>query len=259
MRSRVMNRFKIIIPVFLLINILAGSVLSQEFDPFRIKQIFDPFPNVQVVPLDNGRGWGLMYADVYGKIYLKRATDNGWKREWELTSLGSKIRRFFVLDLDGNGIVEIIVATAGGQILIYDMQSYSNVWENVEMNFKEIAAIEIANVDDDPQYEFIVLAENRITIIDGVNKNQQWKSSREFKADEMLVDNVDEDEQNEIVLNTGIVLDSKFYNVELEWQKAFGDRIIAYDINNDGYKDIIGEFSDYSIRVFDVNARREVW
>jgi hypothetical protein len=254
-----MNKWKVIIAVFSVCLFAATAAESQKLDPFSIKQLFEPFPNVQVVPLDNGDAWGLMYADVYGKIYLKRATDKGWKREWELTSLGSKIRRFFVLDLDGNGVVEIIVATAGGKILIYDMQNYSNVWENVEMDFKEIAAMEIANVDDDPQYEFIVLAENTITIIDGINKNQQWTSSREFKADEMLVDNVDDDEQKEIVLNTGIVIDSKFYNVELEWQKAFGERIIAYDINNDGNKDIIGEFSDYSIRVFDVKARREVW
>lgn len=254
-----MFRFKILVLSLIICVVSAAQVGSQELDPFRIKQIFEPFPNVQVVPLDNGSSWGLMYADVYGKIYLKRATENGWKREWELASLGAKIRRFFVLDLDGNGVIEIVVATSGGKILIYEMQNYSNVWENVDMTFKEIAAIEIANVDDDRQYEIIVLAENKITIIDGLNKNQQWTSSREFKADEMLVDNVDEDEQKEIVLNTGIVIDSKFYNVELEWQKAFGERIIAYDINNDGNKDIIGEFSDYSIRVFDVKARREVW
>jgi len=254
-----MSKWKLPATVLFVSVILNSAALSEELDPFRIKQIFDPFPNVQVVPLDNGEAWGLMYADIYGKIYLKRAIGDGWKREWELTSLGAKIKRFFVLDLDGNGVIEIIVATAGGKILIYDMQTYSNIWENVEMNFKEISAIDIANVDDDPQYEFIVLADNKITIIDGVNKNQQWTSSREFKADEMLVDNVDEDEQKEIVLNTGIVIDSKFYNVELEWQKAFGERIIAYDINNDGNKDIIGEFSDYSIRVFDVQGRREVW
>ncbi|MFO7914142.1 MAG: hypothetical protein R6U43_00420 [Candidatus Krumholzibacteriales bacterium] len=254
-----MLRFKILAVLLILTAVIAVDARSQELDPFRIKQMFEPFPNVQVVPLDNGNAWGMMYADVYGKIYLKRATENGWKREWELTSLGSKIKRFFVLDLDGNGIIEIVVATTGGKILIYEMESYSNVWENVEMDFKEITAIEIANVDDDPQYEFIVLADNTITIIDGLNKNQQWISGREFKADEMLVDNVDEDEQKEIVLNTGIVIDSKFYNVELEWHKAFGERIIAYDINNDGIKDIIGEFSDYSIRVFDVKARREVW
>lgn len=254
-----MSKWKVPAIVLFVSVILNATVLSEELDPFRIKQIFDPFPNVQVVPLDNGEAWGLMYADIYGKIYLKRATGDGWKREWELTSLGAKIKRFFVLDLDGNGVIEIIVATAGGKILIYDMKDYSNIWENVEMNFKDISAIDIANVDDDPQYEFIVLAENKITIIDGVNKNQQWTSAREFKADEMLVDNVDEDEQKEIVLNTGIVIDSKFYNVELEWQKAFGERIIAYDINNDGKKDIIGEFSDYSIRVFDVQGRREVW
>ncbi len=232
---------------------------AKKLDPFEMKDKFERFPNVQVVPLDNGKAWGLMYADVYGKIYLKRATDRGWKREWELTSLGSKIRRFFVLDLEGDGKVEIVVATANGKIIVYEMQTYNNIWENIESSFEEIKAIEVANVDADPQFEFVVLADDRIYIIDGLNKNQQWMSDREFDASELIVANVDRDKQLEIILNTGIIIDARFHNVDLEWGQAFGERLAAYDMNNDGYLDIVGEFSDYSIRVFDVISKREVW
>jgi hypothetical protein len=63
----------------------------------------------------------------------------------------------------------------------------------------------------------------------------------------------------EIVLNSGVIIDSRFYNVEVEWGQPFGDRIALYDMNNDGIPEIIGEFSDYSLRVYDVYARREVW
>ena len=31
------------------------------------------------------------------------------------------------------------------------------------------------------------------------------------------------------------------------------------DMNNDGYPEVVGEFSDYSLRIFDVYAEREVW
>ncbi|MDZ7859806.1 MAG: hypothetical protein U5O15_03920 [Candidatus Krumholzibacteriota bacterium] len=250
--------------VLIIISILFLSVLpansnSNIIDPFEMKKIFERFPNVQVVPLDNGNAWGVMHADVYGKIYLKRATEGGWRREWELTSLGSKIRRFFVIDLEGDGKVEIVVATAGGKIIVYEMESYNSIWENIESGFKEIKAIDIANIDKDKQFEIVVLADSHIYIFDGLNKNREWMSDREFDAENLLVDNVDRDPQYEIVLNSGIVIDAKFHNIDLEWGKSFGERIIAFDMNNDGYKDIIGEFSDYSIRIFDVTAKREVW
>ena len=58
---------------------------------------------------------------------------------------------------------------------------------------------------------------------------------------------------------TGIVIDSKFYVIDLEWDKPFGERISTFDINNDGIPEVIGEFSDYSLRIFDVHAQREVW
>jgi len=245
--------------VLLVVTGFCFDSAGQTIDPFQMKKIFDPFPNVQIVPLDNGKAWGVMHADVYGKLYLKRATKNGWRREWELTSLGAKIKRFFVLDLDGDGVVEIVIATAGGKIIVYEMQSYNSVWENLESGYKEIKAIDIANVDSDKQFEIVVLADNRLYIIDGLTKNQQWMSDREFDADNLLVANVDRDPQSEIVLNTGIVIDGKFHSIDLEWGKPFGERLIAYDMNDDGYKEIIGEFSDYSIRVFDVTAKREVW
>ena len=75
----------------------------------------------------------------------------------------------------------------------------------------------------------------------------------------MVIDNVDKDEQPEIILNSGIIIDSRFLNIEVEWDKPFGDRIILFDMNNDGFSEIIGEFADYSLRIFDVYARREVW
>lgn len=255
-----MKRAGILIALIILfVTGFCGDSDSQKINPFQMKKTFEAFPNVKVVPLDNGKAWGIMHADVYGKIYLKRATEQGWRREWELTSLGAKIRRFFVLDLDGDDIIEIVIATTGGKIIVYEMQSYNSVWENLESGFKEIKAIDIANVDNDKQFEIVVLADNRLYIIDGLNKNQQWMSDREFDADNLLVANVDRDPQCEIVLNTGIVIDGKFHNIDLEWGKIFGERLIAYDMNDDGYKEIIGEFPDYSIRIFDVTAKREVW
>ena len=245
----------------LVMAILAGAPgrASAQLDPYDLREAFGRFPFARVIPLDNGNAWGLIYADVYGKIYLKRATNRGWKREFEITNLGGKVKRYEILDLEQDGILELIIATHSGRILIYRLDDYTNTWENIEDNFPSIEAFDVTNVDRDPQVEFIVLAGGRILIIDSLDKSRQWISERQFTATELIVANVDKDEQKEIILNSGIVIDTKFYVIDLEWDKAFGERISTFDINNDGIPEVIGEFPDYSLRIFDVYAQREVW
>ena len=34
---------------------------------------------------------------------------------------------------------------------------------------------------------------------------------------------------------------------------------MLFDMNNDGIPEIIGEFADYSLRIYDVYMRRELW
>ena len=67
------------------------------------------------------------------------------------------------------------------------------------------------------------------------------------------------DDQLEIILNTGFIIDSRFYNIEFQTEDVFGDRILLMDINGDGIPEIIGEFVDYNLRIFDVYAEREIW
>ena len=39
----------------------------------------------------------------------------------------------------------------------------------------------------------------------------------------------------------------------------FGDRIMVMELNSDRYPEIIGTTKDYSLRVWDVYAEREIW
>jgi hypothetical protein len=254
------SRWTVVLLSLVLMVALHTEVQTQyELDLYTLQQVFCQFPFARVVPLDDGEAWGLLYADTYGKLHLLRSTKKGWKLEWELTNLGAKIRKYFMWDIEGDGIFELVVATVNGRILIYRMDDYQSVWENLEDNFRAISTMEIADIDGDPQPEFIILADRRIYVVDGLNKGRQWTSEREFDATEIVIDNVDKDDQMEIILNTGIVIDTRFFNIELEWDKLFGERIMVFDMNNDGYPEVIGEFSDYSLRIFDIYAQREVW
>jgi hypothetical protein len=237
----------------------ARSAEGKDADCYMMQEVFCRFPFAQVIQLDSIGGWGLIYADTYGKLHVLKSTPKGWKLEWELTNLGVKIRRFFVRDLDVDGIPEIIVATVSGRILVYSTETYQNLWENLEDNYSSIQAMEVADVDADPQLELIFIADGRLHIVDGISKSKQWTSQQIFDAVEIVVGNVDKDSQMEIILNSGVIIDSRFYNIELTWDRAFGDRIMLFDMNNDGIPEIVGEFADYSLRIYDVYARREVW
>ncbi|MBN1163084.1 MAG: hypothetical protein JXB45_00760 [Candidatus Krumholzibacteriota bacterium] len=238
---------------------LPAGAKDVEIDPYEMQSVCGRFQLAKLIPLDNGHAWGFVYADVYGKIFVKRATQKGWKTDWELVNLGAKVRNFFILDIENDGVQEMVIATMSGRLLIYSMGDYRNIWENLEDDFTSIEAVAVKNVDNDPQMEIVVLADKKIYIIDALDKSRQWISSREFVATEILIDNIDKDDQQEIILNTGIIIDTKFRNVEIEWNRPFGDKILTFDINSDGYLDIIGEFSDYSILIFDTYAQREVW
>jgi hypothetical protein len=256
-----MKTMTMVLAVSVLALILAGAIPAsgQDASSSLLQGKFSKFAFAQIITLDEKGGEGLIYADVNGKLHILRSTPKGWKLEWELTNLGSKIRRFFVRDLEADGTQEIIIATVDGRILVYAMGTYQNVWENLEDNFATIQAIEVANVDDDPQLEFVFIADGRMIIVDGVSKSKQVVSQRTFDATEIIIENIDKDPQVEVILNSGIILDSRFYNVDVAWDKPFGDRIALFDMNNDGMPEIIGEFSDYSLRIFDAYARREVW
>lgn len=232
---------------------------TQQLDPYTTQGNLSRFPFAQVVPLSGEDGWGVIYATTIGNIHVLRYTDKGWKLDWKLANLGAKIANFLIDDIEGDGVLELIVATVNGQILIYSMDTYDVLWENLESRFEKITTMVVADIDNDPQLEFIIIADDRIHVMDGLNKSRQWISSRRFQPREIIVDNVDKDEQLEIILNTGIVIDSRFFNVEVEWDKPFGERIMTGDMNNDGIPEVIGEFSDYSLRIFDVYAEREVW
>ncbi|UCF04870.1 MAG: hypothetical protein JSV33_13245 [bacterium] len=249
----------LLLAVVLLLIPYTANAIEELLDPIILQEAFCRFPFVRIVPIDGGEAWGVLYADAYGKLHLMRSTERGWKLEWQLANLGSKIRKFFLVDIDGDDTSEIIIATFNGRILIYSSNDYTNLWENLEDNFTQIATMEIENIDTDPQPEFVVLADNHIYVFDALTKSREWISDREFEANEMIIENIDKDDQLEIILNTGIVIDTKFFNIEYSWDQPFGERIMVFDMNNDGYPEIIGEFSDYSLRIFDIYAQREVW
>ena len=104
----------------------------QELDPYTVQETLSRFPFAQVVPLSGENAWGVIYANTLGNIHVLRYTEKGWILEWKLTNLGAKIANFLIDDIEGDGVLELIVATIDGQIILYTMDTYDVLWENLE-------------------------------------------------------------------------------------------------------------------------------
>ncbi|MEE9271335.1 MAG: hypothetical protein V3V49_13865 [Candidatus Krumholzibacteria bacterium] len=200
-----------------------------------------------------------IYADVRQHVHLYHVTDKRAVLEWESVELGSRASALFVTDLDKDGADEIVIATTQGRILIYDAGNRNLLWENLQDPFETIECMTSQNIDRDPQDELIFVANSLLYIYDSVHKTIEWQSQRKFSAKEILLANVDNDPQPEIILNTGFVIDSRFYNVDYEFEEGFGSRIVLLDTNGDDIPEIIGETADFTLRIYDVYAERELW
>ena len=69
---------------------------------------------------------------------------------------------------------------------------------------------------------------------------------------------IDDDDQLEIILNTGHIVDSKFLTLESAHigSGAFGLKMRLLDVNGDGYPEIIGETALFALKIYDIYAQR---
>jgi hypothetical protein len=200
-----------------------------------------------------------IYSDRSGHVHVYTMDGGTLKMTWEATTLGSRASSIVVTDLYGDGKLKLLVSSIAGRVLIYDLASYELEWENLQQRYTRIDHMVTAQLDGDRQLEAVVLADDKLYIFDGYNRNIQWNSTTNMVANFAVIGNMDDDPQLEIVLNSGIIVDSRFFNIQFQTDQIFGDRLALADLTGDGFPEVIGEFADRSLRVFDVWRGREVW
>jgi hypothetical protein len=254
-----MRKTIMIVAVLAALGANALPVRTQELDIERLRNTSARFDFMFVIEATESQPVRLIYADARQHVHVYRFEGARPVVDWEATGLGSRATALVVRDTDADGSDEIIIATAAGRIAVYNAQSYDLIWENLDTPFQNISCLTAENIDDDPQDELIFVADSRLHIFDGLSKSPEWQSQREFAAREIVLGNVDDDDQLEVVLNSGIVFDTRFYNVEFEADVSFGDKISLVDINGDEIPEVVGETGDYTVRIFDIYAERELW
>ncbi len=237
---------------------LSTAVCATDENPRGLFLELGDFDLVRPLPAVGEQLPRLILGDIHGFVRVFEQRDIGFEEIWVSEFFEGAIAGIEVVDMDDDGVVEILVYTDTGRFHYLDTKSYTIKWSNPPNEYERITTLAVKDIDDDPQPELIMCADGRLIIYDGRDQFEEWRSDQDnINATELLIADVDGDEEREIVLNDGFVFDAMFR--DLEWQSPvqFGDKMDVFDLDNDGIVELVGEFRGRFIRIFDIDLRRE--
>ena len=204
---------------------------------------------------------GMVYGEERGFIRILTSDDQGnFTETWKSPPLNSAVRGIFVENLDHAGEAEIVAYTADGNIFIYGFDTHDLKYRTPEGTYQGIKCMSIFNLDNTPEQEILfITSEGKLVQFDPKTKFEEWKSSDIYLATDMVIGNVDNDKDPEIILNTGEILNSRFKTVKWKTDVKFGERLYLIDIDDDGILELVTEYEEQYVRIFDVDQRREKW
>jgi hypothetical protein len=210
-------------------------------------------------PIHGEEGMYFAIGERFGTVQVNKMDGRGMSRVWKSIQLSGVPNEVLVADLDGDGLDDsLICRTSTGKVYTWSLDGYQLVWESLPSEYRSVSCFTTANMDDDRANEIVMIADNRIVYVDGVNFTKNFTSINEYPATQIRCGDVDGDGRVEVVLNTGQVVGSGSGEIEWEDEPFFG-KIELLDINGDGFPEILTENpGDGPLKVFDAGHRFEV-
>ena len=197
------------------------------------------------------------FGDVRGYVHVLRKKGSGFVHAWNTFSLGSPVKEILADDIDSDGFVDLVVITSAGRMFVFETNSRQLVWENSGNDFKSVSTLVIEQLDRDVAKELILFADSRLMVMDGEKLLREYQSADTFDAAEyMVIGDVDNDDENEIVLDSGFVINARTLNIE--WQTDyFGSKLALGDLDGDKVTELFCESTGGALRVYDLDSRQE--
>ncbi len=210
-------------------------------------------------PLHGEKGMYLALAERFGTVIVLKNTARGVQREWKSNQLSGVPEEVLVADLSGDGFDDsLLCRTSSGKIYVWSLEDYSLIWESLPSDYTKIDCFTTANMDEDPSTEIVLIGDQKIVYIDGQSFVREYTSINDFQATIMRCGDVDGDGRQEIVLNSGKVVDSQTGSVKWEEQALF-TYIELLDIDGDGIPEVLTENGQTgSLKVYDMDYGNEV-
>lgn len=240
-----------------------GAVAQTElsYQQYRdLARLADAFEHVaQFEPLQGEPGMFLAIAERFGTVQVLRSDGRGVRSVWKSNQLAGIPEEVIVADLSGDGLDDALLCrTSAARIYVWSLDEFSPLWESLSGEYAVIQCFTVANVDEDPAAEIVMVADNRLVYVDGRTFTKKFTSINEYSATRVRCGDVDGDGRAEIVLNSGKVINAGSGDVEWEDEPFFG-RIELLDIDGNGVLEVLTEDPDGgALKVFDIGGRREI-
>jgi len=203
------------------------------------------------------------YKDYGGSYFaIMSFIDNEYIPSWSSPFYTSNnIRVVQTANFDGDNDFEIYILTINGDIEVYDGETME--LENTFSTGSSYASQAIfADLDEDGNFEFIVVADNwdeeYMSVYDAQTFELEYQSM-DIAATDLVVGDVDGDGINEIILSTGYVVNALDFSIEWEYIGEFGSWVDLADVNEDLVPEIIGANYSGTVTAFDCILHSPIW
>lgn len=175
-----------------------------------------------------------------------------------------------LLDLDGDGVHEIVIGLDDGSVHVFRghaLEPVATLSLSTDPSYFRVMQFELADADNDGSTDLVVLTDSEIALFEPATLQPRGSVSHGAPLNflqEMAIGNVDANNGVEVVLNSGEVLRLSRNGADLEktvlWQYPagpFGERIGLVDFDGDGMLELVS-VSDY-LTTFDLDIPAPKW
>jgi len=227
-----------------LLDYLSNVTLSMEFD----ENIWAYY----LGNIDNDTISEIILSTETGYLYLLKITSSKMKTLWKTKiGFGSPAYDYEILDIDGDGVVEIAAAARNYRVYMYLNNGSQIVEQPVTTEYVHLASVDVQH--DGDQELIIATEDSNIYYLDGGNM-YLWFTRPGISFYDIIADDLDSDGTKEVysIASDGALRAHRFTGGVL-WSENLGYipyHLFSKDVDNDGFKEIVvyGERSFSVIR-----------
>ncbi len=196
------------------------------------------------------------YGDRLWMVLVPQAT--GYRQDFvsPVTSLSQPITCLRLADVLATAGPEVVLTTADGWVEVWHLASRTRQ-RRFATGHANPRAIAVGDLDGDGASELAVVTSSRLLVF-----RQDGSSLADVAGPggtDVLIANLDADPAPEIATSSGHVLDGVTLGVEWQWAPAFGQRVLAADVDGDGRNELLaGEYSGW-VWCYDIDLRLPQW
>lgn len=206
-----------------------------------------------IADVTDAPGNELVASDIRGSVVVSESDTVAWRASLNGTAYPSPVVR----DLDGDGAVEVLVAT-GERVVAFE-RTGDPAWTREVPGW----TLATADIDDDAAVETVATGPTEIVALDGVEGETQWRRTFDGTPNTRVAVDGDGDGAVELYvsLNGGRLLALDAESGETEWESSVpsgGERLtpapVVGDLTGDGTLEVVAVTNSGGVAVVDAES-----